>query len=110
MANSSIYCLLAPILSPLSLMAGAHDELACILAAAGFETQGLLAPRSARGFGHAVAAAVAAAMGVICCIHNYAADGGALALVAAAAGFADLDVLVLFIANYAQTGGAIFID
>ena len=59
---------------------------------------------------NAVAAAVSAAMGVIGRVHNNAADGWANAFVAAAAGFADLDVLVLFVADNAEAGSAVFVN
>jgi hypothetical protein len=46
-----------------------------------------------------VAAAVATTVRVVSGIHNDAADAGGDALVAVTAGFADLDVLVLFVAD-----------
>jgi hypothetical protein len=40
-------------------------------------------------------------------IHNYAADSRADALMTAAAGLADLDILVLFVANYTYGSRAV---
>lgn len=88
-------------------MTTADDKFIACPAGAGFVAEGFLAPWGARVFAHTMPAAITTAVWVIGSVHDNAADGGANALVPCAAGFADLDVLMLFIADGTKTSGAI---
>lgn len=83
-------------------MAASYDELGSGFAAAGFVAEGFLTPWRARCFGGTVAATVTTAVRVIGSGHDNAANGWAKAFVARAAGFANLNVLVLLVADNAQ--------
>ena len=86
-------------------MTAPYDKLAGVLASAGLVTEGLLAPRRlGRGTvvlaaADTVSSAVTTTMWVVGSVHNDTADRWALTLVAVTAGFADLNVLVLFVAD-----------
>ncbi len=53
--------------------------------------------------------AISTTMGVAGCRHNYTADAGAEAHVALTAGAADLDILVLLIADRSDRGCAVYV-
>jgi len=57
-----------------------------------------------------VTTTVSTAVRVINGVHDDTADGGTDAFVPVTPGFAELDVLVLFVADDAKAGGAVFID
>lgn len=59
---------------------------------------------------NAVTTTVTTTMRVIDSVHDDTADTRTLTLVTVAAGLANLDVLVLFVADNTQAGGTIFID
>jgi isopropylmalate/homocitrate/citramalate synthase len=76
-----------------------YNHVAGALTAAGLETKGLLTPRRTRRLSHTVTTTVTTTVWVIYGVHNDTTDAWALALVAVATGFTDLDVLVLFVAD-----------
>jgi hypothetical protein len=88
------------------LVTGSHYKFIAGAAVAGLIAERFLAPGCCWRAGHFVAAAVAAAVRVIGCIHNYTADCRADTHATLAAGFADLHILVLLIADYANRGPA----
>lgn len=91
-------------------MAASYDKLAGVLAAACLVSQRMLTPRRDRWTAHIMSAAVTTAVGVIDRIHNDTTDARTLTFVAIAAGFADLDVLVLFVADDADGRHAVLIN
>src|SRR5438128_3707492 len=98
----------APALSPLFLAASAaaDDQLVRFLVlAAGALPERRDAPRRDRVTA-ALGLALAAAVRVVDGVHRRTADGGALALPAAPAGLADVDVLVVGVADLADRRAA----
>src|SRR5581483_2048922 len=71
---------------------------------AGLVAQGLLTPRRDWRTGHLVTAAVAAAVRAVGRVHDYAANSRTYTHAALSAGFADLDILMLFVANNTYSG------
>ncbi|CAN4042321.1 Glutathione import ATP-binding protein GsiA, partial [Dysosmobacter welbionis] len=78
-----------------------------VLALAGLVTHGGLAPGGHRAGTADGCAALAAAVGVVIGVHDGAAHGGTPAHVTLAAGLADVDVLVLDVANLTDGGVAV---
>src|SRR4051812_23354906 len=91
-------------------MASPYNKFGGNFAAAGLVSQSLLAPRRGRRPGHTVSTAVAATVRVVGSVHNHAADGRADAHSTFAAGFADLNILVLLVADNSNGGHAFGID
>jgi hypothetical protein len=81
-------------------MAASYDKLAGVLTAACLVAQGLLAPWGTRRFGHTVTTTVTTTVRVVGSILNDTTNGWTNTLTTAAAGFTDLDVLVLFVTDY----------
>jgi hypothetical protein len=94
------------LLFPLRRVTAPYDKLRCALAAAGLKTKRLLAPRRPRRLSHAVTSTVTTTVWVVDGVHNDAANGRAYAHMALTASFADLDILVLLVAEAAEAGVA----
>lgn len=85
-------------------MAGSYNKLVADFAAAGLIAQGLLAPRRCGWTSHTVSTAVTTTVRVVGGVHYHTANAGTEAHMAFAAGTADLNILVLFVAYYADCG------
>jgi hypothetical protein len=83
-------------------MTGSHNKFAANLAAAGLIAQGFLAPGRTRIFSRTVTTTVTTTMRVVGSVHDDTADRRANAHMALTAGFADLDILMLFITDGAD--------
>ncbi len=91
--------LITLILFPLSRVAAPYDKFGRAFASAGFIAQRFLTPRRSRIFGGTMTAAVSAAVRMIGGIHNYTADTRTNPFVTITPGFANLDILVLLVAD-----------
>ena len=88
-------------------MATAHDHFISFLITACTISKCELTPWSARCFAGTVSATVTTTVGVISSVHDDTTYSWADALAAATTGGTDFDVLVLFVANYANAGFAV---
>src|SRR6266496_580278 len=89
-------------LFPLCLMAASYDHLASGFAASGTITERQLTPRTARRLACTMAATVTTTVRVVGGVHDNATNGWANAHATFATGRADLDVLVLLVANHTE--------
>ena len=91
-------------------MASPYNKFAGCLTAAGLVTQCLLAPWRGRWAGHLVASAVATTVRVVGSVHDYTANRWPEAHVALAAGFTNLNILVLLVANNTYSSGGVGVN
>jgi hypothetical protein len=91
-------------------MTGSDNEFSGSLAAAGFIPKRLLAPRCGWRAGHPVSTTIATAVRVVGGIHNYAPNCRPNSFMAGAAGFTDLYILVLFVADNSYGSHAVGIN
>src|SRR5690242_5311377 len=88
-------------------MTAPYYHIARILAAASLVAKRLLTPWRTRCLSHTVSTTITTTVRVIYRVHHHTTDGRTLAQVAAAAGFTDFDVLVLFVADDTDGRGAV---
>jgi hypothetical protein len=97
-------------------MASPYDKFSALLAAARLIAKRLLTPRSLwrctviLATADTVTSTVTTTMRVVGSVHYNSTDSWAHALLAAAASLAELDVLVLFVADYTDTGSTINVN
>jgi hypothetical protein len=88
-------------------VAAFNNILLRALAAARLVTKRLLTPWAARRFGRSVLTTITTTVRMVDCIHMDTTDTRTNTLVAVAPGFADLDILVLFVSDDTDTSGTL---
>src|SRR5215467_2466777 len=91
-------------------MTAFYDKLRCILTTTCLVAERFLSPGGTRGLGCSMPPAVTSTVGVVSCSHNNAANRWPNSFMACAASLANLNVLVLLVANASEACRAVDIN